>query len=300
MKITRVLFSIMLFVAIGSHKAHAQTATPSPSVTATETPVATSTPTETPEATSTPTETPEVTGTPTATPVATATPTPTVTPTPAHAVCRSAGFWGNHAGTEKSKSENIAQAVIDAGGGALQICGQNVNNTIVPENNSAVEALCVQTKGDTVLQLARQLTALSLNCIMSNGQADCKGMGVENLFTNCNAVCPGGGPSVVDQCITRLNCANHGGMYDFATGICQTGRCSDNGAPCDEKSLSHCKNPTSATCKDTKRTCEDRPLVNEALGLDFSEPGPAGSPKACRDARRNDCTIFTSSEATCP
>jgi hypothetical protein len=37
-------------------------------------------------------------------------------------------------------------------------------------------------------------------------------------------------------------------------------------------------------------SCQDRPLENACL--DFQPPGPAGSPKACNDARRNEVTIL--------
>jgi hypothetical protein len=72
------------------------------------------------------------------------------------AICRTPGFWGTHAGTEKKGSQDITQAVITACGGSLEICGECINDT-VPINNaaSAVEAMCVNVKGAKRLQLAR-------------------------------------------------------------------------------------------------------------------------------------------------
>jgi hypothetical protein len=45
-------------------------------------------------------------------------------------------------------------------------------------------------------------------------------------------------------------------------------------------------------CLPLEGNCHDRPLVNEDLGLDFDPPGPAGSPRECNQARRNDCTVL--------
>ncbi len=264
----------------------ASTNTPSPVSTNTPTPVRTGTPM------------PSVTKTPT--PVVTNTPMPSVTGTPGHEICRDARFWGRHAGTERPKSENIVQAALDAAGGAIQICGQNINNTVVPGGNSAVQALCVRPKGEASLQLARQLTAASLNCIMTNGQSDCKGTSVQPMFASCNAACPGGDPSIIDQCVAALRCSNRGGTFDPATGSCKTGTCSDNGAPCSNKDLTQCGKPASASCGVPDESCQDRPLENGALGLDFEGSGSAGSAKACAQAKQSRCTLFSPKDANCP
>ncbi len=88
-------------------------------------------------------------------------------------VCRTAGFWGTHAGSEKGKSINITQMVIDFAHyslyptGPLNVCGEKIINTKLNDAASALEGLCVAVKGNQELQLARQLTAAALNCAIS-------------------------------------------------------------------------------------------------------------------------------------
>jgi hypothetical protein len=104
-------------------------------------------------------------------------------------ICRTPGFWGTHAGVEKRKSTNLTQMVINAAGGTLVICGEDVTNTLVPDNQSAIEAMCVSPRGAQQLQLARQLTAAALNCVISGGGADCTGISVEADWADANAAC---------------------------------------------------------------------------------------------------------------
>ena len=124
------------------------------------------------------------------------------------AICRTPGFWGTHAGTEKNRSQNITQAVIDAGGGSLSICGQTIDNTLPGNPNSAVEAMCVKVQGDSRRQLARQLTAAALNCIVSGAGADCVGLpAIADTFATCNANCLGGD---ISGCIEAIDAFNNG------------------------------------------------------------------------------------------
>jgi cysteine-rich repeat protein len=39
------------------------------------------------------------------------------TPSPSSGICRTPGFWGTHAGVEKTRSVNITEAVIDCANG---------------------------------------------------------------------------------------------------------------------------------------------------------------------------------------
>src|SRR5262249_41750917 len=99
-------------------------------------------------------------------------------------ICRTPGFWGTHAGTEKNCSQDIAGAVLDSCGG-LTICGHTIDNTDVPSQESSTEAICVTPRGDQTLQLARQLTAAGLNCCVSGGGNTCNGISIQNLFADC-------------------------------------------------------------------------------------------------------------------
>jgi hypothetical protein len=189
-------------------------------------------------------------------------------------ICRTPGFWGTHAGTEKTRSQNITQALIDLAGG-LSICGQEIINTDVDDARSSTEAICMHTKGKIERQLARQLTAAALNCVISGGGANCAGSPLySSIFSSCNATCEDKNSGLdvprsdMTACIAAIDCLNNGGV--FADGICG----GDSG-------------------------CHDRTLVNEALGLDFEPPGPAGSSEACQDANRTACGILNIDNGSC-
>jgi len=149
----------------------------------------------------------------------------------AQEICRTAGFWGTHAGTERTGSTNISEEVIRAwlstvnsydqndfpeGLEGIQICGK----TISVENHTGliapvVEALCVSPGGDSALQLGRQLTAAALNCILSGGGDDCTGTSIYSRFTECNSACvPMAEGDQVNSCIEELDCFNNGGMWN--------------------------------------------------------------------------------------
>jgi hypothetical protein len=186
---------------------------------------------------------------------------------------------------EKSNSQNITLQVLANFGGSLEICGATINNTLVGSPNSAVEAICVSPKGDSRLQLARQLTAAALNCGITNstdpttctglGESStdpCAGVSVHDVFEACNAACPTGttitvndinGTPTTVSCIGLLDCFNNGGGVGInpVTGLPECG--------------------AGPTCSET--------LVNGCFN--FEPPGAAGGPKACNDARKNDVTV---------
>jgi hypothetical protein len=194
--------------------------------------------------------------------------------------------------------------VIDAAGGCIEICGEVIKNTAVKNADSAVEAIAVSPQGNQRLQLARQLTAAALNCIMSNGSSDCTSVSIEEVFQACNAACADGKTTaIVDtttiHCIETIDCYNNGGIFDEATMSCQTGTCSDNGKPCKEEDRSLCNDPATAVCTPLENSCHNQPLCNEDLGLCFEPPGPAGSSDAQNVARKNNCTVIPPGEANC-
>jgi hypothetical protein len=214
-------------------------------------------------------------------------------------ICRTPGFWGTHGGTEKEgHSTNITLALLDAFNAAndpdLTICGRVINNTDCGSNQSALEAICASPKGNSQLQLARQLTAAALNCIITkSGDGDactpftdtdgspCGGVSVDAVWNACNAICDGDGPvtALVDldndpttdpvevNCIGLLDCFNNGFTIDTATG----------------------------ECSDTLSGCHERSLGNGCAALTFEPPGAAGSSQECNDSRKNNVTIFTAS-----
>ncbi len=213
------------------------------------------------------------------------------TPPRLEAICRTPGFWGTHAGTEKPRSVNITQAVIAAAGGSITVCGECINAT-VPVNNaaSAVEALCVAPKGASVLQNARQLTAMALNCIVSGFGADCGGdASLDDLFDDCNAACLGlPSDRTNEECRAEIDCFNNGGIFhDGKSSFCQTGTCA-NGDPCNGSRA--CVD--GSACTPLANNCHDRELCNEDVGICFEPPGPAGSSNACHAANANHCAIL--------
>ena len=197
-----------------------------------------------------------------------------ITPTPAGCgveICRTPGFWGTHAGREKARSQNITQAVLNAAGGCIEICGEIIDNTLLNSADSAVEAICVSPRGTQELQLVRQLTATALNCIITNGSPDCTNVSIQDVFQACDAACAAGDPSAADTCIGLLDCFNNGGTID------NTGSCVSGGT----------------------NNCHNQPLINDSLNLNFEPPGPAGSSNECNDALGNTCTVIPPGETSC-
>lgn len=207
------------------------------------------------------------------------------------AICRTPGFWGTHAGVEKKGSVNITAAVLDCADGNcadhtaadfITICGQKIDSpdtnpadgtTDVNDAASSTEAMCVAVQGSPTAQLARQLTAGALNCLISGGGGDCAGTPLyTEVFTSCNAACASGTASKAElsACIGELDCLNNGGQF-------QNGRCSGGGTD----------------------NCHNRVLVNESLGLNFEPPGPAGSSNACNEANGTACMVVGPNETKC-
>jgi len=187
--------------------------------------------------------------------------------------------------------------VITAGGGILSICGQGITNTVLSDDDSAVEAICVNVRDTILLQLARQLTAASLNCIVSDGIPDCSSTPLYSaIFSKCNATCATAGSSKTDvtNCINDLDCLNNGGNK-LASGFCQTGTCAGNGTPC--SATKACAD--GSTCGGIDGNCHDRLLVNSGLGFNFEPPGAAGSSTECNDAIKNTCKVIGTAQSNC-
>ncbi len=211
---------------------------------------------------------------------------------PGDEICRTPGFWGTHGGTEKANSVNITGALLNAYNSVndpdLQICGQTINNTTLGSVNSALEAICASPKGDQRIQLARQLTAAALNCIITNAAGEpvegsctdfttglagdvCAGVdSLDGIFAECNAACAAGDVTIDHDtdattpevsCIGLIDCFNNGGVITAEGG-------------CDEA---------------IGETCHDRALENGCF--DFTPSGPAGSPRECNDSRKNDVIV---------
>jgi hypothetical protein len=147
--------------------------------------------------------------------------------------------------------------------------------------------------GDFRSQVVFQLTAAELNCVANGNLPDCSN---DSLFKAAVAACYAGAacaPSTAANkaaqtaCVNALDCLNNGG-HIAADGTCAAGTCSDNGAACSSGNLTNCGS-LAATCNDSN--CHQQNFGN------FPD-SPAGSQKACQDANKNSCDIFTAANTT--
>jgi hypothetical protein len=171
--------------------------------------------------------------------------------------CRTARFWGTHVGA--------TGGLIGGAGGCFEVCGEALTNVGLSNASSALEALCVPPLGNTRLQLARQLTALALNCAASGLGSDCGGdADLAELLTTCNGVCAtkGGGRSI-GSCLREIKCLNGGGV------------------------------PGAKGCAKGENSCRDVDLP-PSVGIDDSDKA-----KQCHAAVDSGCTIGGSGESKC-
>jgi hypothetical protein len=227
-------------------------------------------------------------------------------------ICRTAGFWGTHAGIECPKKQpncgslNITQAVLDECGGCLEICGEVINQTIVDSADSALEAICVSPK-DLKLQLVRQLTALSLNCCVSGWGSNCSvDPALAKLIADCNESCVVNTNETIPtigECVPIIDCINNGGIpLQLANPgfLCQRGTCSITGEPCD-RTCPLAPGGATQTCVPLGESCSREPLCNEVLGLCYHQKQEkiAGSSNACTAANKSDCGVIPPRESQC-
>jgi len=154
----------------------------------------------------------------------------------------------------------------------------------------------MRTKGVHQRQLYRQLVAAALNCAASGFANDCDHIlhkYIDVTFADCNAVCEGTPPDPapsVGDCVSQLDCFNNGGQ--IVSGSCATGTCEsqpeiacggDHGSCPDFNALPQ-------ACIPFENNCHSQEMCNELI--DFCPKNtPASSPKACQEARFDDCTI---------
>lgn len=209
-------------------------------------------------------------------------------------VCRPAGFWQTHAGSEKG-APNIVLELLDDGNttsdDCLRICGEIIDETTVNSADSALEGLCISPKSGASIQLARQLIAATLSCLVATGDPNCL-EGSEY----CNDACADGETDADDElCQGYLECTTKGGAYGL-DGSCATGTCSISGETCGS-GYDAC--PDGETCVPFENSCALAPLVNEGLAIDYDPEPRASSSKACNAATKSKCTVVGPNEAEC-
>jgi hypothetical protein len=214
------------------------------------------------------------------------------------AICRTPGFWGARGAYEKG-NQNITQTVIDAApGGFLSVCGQIVDSTVpIGDLSSALEGVCVKTQGVHQRSLYRALVAAALNCVVS-GADDCNDFIPWDLCNDACAMGDNADPMTVQQCIGTIDCWNNGGEVGM-DGVCSTGTCSVDGMPCGDDAGDCAFIPDMDNyCVAYPNNCHDRSFC-DSPDEDFCdlEPfGGASSPRACKAAIQNGCTIDSCEE----
>ncbi|MFN2375181.1 MAG: hypothetical protein ABR538_01505 [Candidatus Binatia bacterium] len=217
-------------------------------------------------------------------------------------ICRSPGFWSTHSGYEKSGSVNVGQLLIDLAG-PFEVCGETISTTSNGSSpyvsglglTSNLEGLCMRGQGVKQRQLYRQLVAAKFNCEAS-GASDCDSIVnkyIDIAWSDCSDVCAGNPPAdppSVGECISQLDCFNNGGQV--VEGQCAKGTCESQPHLYCGEDYGSCPDfdALPQACVNFPGNCHDTPLCNEGLGF-CPKSGPASSPKACREARHNGCTI---------
>lgn len=212
-------------------------------------------------------------------------------------ICRGSGYWATHSGEDK-EGDNVGQSVLDQAG-PLLVCGESISKTSsIGDLQSALEALCVRTKGVKQRQLYRKLVTTALNCAISEG-GDCDDVlarFVDVSFRDCSDICTGeeviDGPSASD-CRKQLGCFNKGGR--LVDGSCALGTCESEAKLSCGASYGDCPDFDEApqACVPFEGNCSAEEFCQEldAPALVCPQKKRATSPKTCRDARKNDCTI---------
>jgi hypothetical protein len=148
----------------------------------------------------------------------------------------------------------------------------------------------VRVRGTQTLQLARQLIAAALNCIVTGinagdptPSADCSEASIAALFADCNKACVGDPTATrtVGDCISQIDCFNNGGTFSSQTGCTPGGdnSCHNQALPLDDIAGLPNNDPASGKC--------------------FGQQGPAGSPDECNAARSSTCEVIGSNESSC-
>lgn len=211
----------------------------------------------------------------------------------AEAICRSPGYWSTHSGSEKG-GENVGQLVIDTVG-PLEVCGQTISDTdALGSLDSSLEGLCMRAKGVSQRRLYRHLVATAFNCAVSGGDCDSVVAPFINVsFSDCSDLCEGNpvvdGPTL-GECVHELDCFNNGGQ--MIAGECVFGTCASEPEIYCDGDAGDCPlfEDEPQECIPFPGNCHDAVLCNEAIDI-CPKKTPASSPKTCREARGNDCTI---------
>jgi hypothetical protein len=212
-------------------------------------------------------------------------------------ICRGPGFWSTHSGEEKGI--NIGQQVLDEAG-PLQVCGQIIDNTDdLGDLSASLEGFCVRTQGVKERQLYRVLLTTAFNCAISEGGSceDITDDFVDVSWDECNSLCADDpvedGPTL-QECKAQFGCFNAGGR--IIDGECAKGTCEEDPETYCGSDFGDCPLvlDEEQDCVPFEDSCARQPLCSEDLDAEATicpKPGAASSPKTCKEARHNECTI---------
>jgi hypothetical protein len=195
-----------------------------------------------------------------------------------------------------------ARALAECGG-CIVVCGEKIDTTDPNSANSVLEAMCINGVGGTTKQLVRQLTAAALNCGVSGEPCDCTSSSIAEVFSACDAACIAGtNTAVIDgntvNCVLAIDCFNVGGAFDADTNTCKIGDCIDAaGADVGDCGLDE-SCPAGSSCVPLANSCHAQELP-ESICDPVIERCAASSPKACKTARDNSCTVNGPGETQC-
>ncbi|MFN2375262.1 MAG: hypothetical protein ABR538_01915, partial [Candidatus Binatia bacterium] len=219
-------------------------------------------------------------------------------------ICRRFGFYAKRAGDERDQ-QNVVQEILDAVDG-LEVCGQSITETSINDSveglglDSALEGLCVKVEGIEERSLYRELVTTALNCAMSGSNSEdfCDSVVtrfVDVEFSECNEACAEGGSDTAfgKACIQQLDCYNSGGR--LVGNKCSYGTCDVTGelcgggyGPCPP--VASIPFPILQVCERYPDNCRDEEFCQEGLDI-CPERAPVSSGRACKEAKRNECTI---------
>jgi hypothetical protein len=212
-------------------------------------------------------------------------------------ICRSPGYWSTHSGYEKGI--NVGQQVLDEVG-SLEVCGQIIDNTDdLGDLSASLEGLCVRTQGVKERQLYRVLVTTAFNCAISEG-GSCEDITegfVDVSWEECNALCADDpvedGPTL-QECKAQFACFNSGGR--IIDGECAKGTCEEDPETFCGSDYGDCPlvGDEEQDCVPFEDSCARQPICSEDLDAPATicpKPGAASSPKTCKEARHNECTI---------
>ena len=170
----------------------------------------------------------------------------------------------------------MTQKVLDTQtNSCIVVCGEKINTVNTPANgnaDSAIEGMCVPVQGQQNAQLARQLIAAKLNCIVS-GDPTCA---IVPDYAGCDAACAQGNTSLPDgtDCIGVIDAFN-------------------SGEACHVPIVGLCGNGTTDLCTandlNANGRCEDGTKCKS----------PSADSDKCQVAKGTQCTVVPTRESAC-